>query len=126
MKQKLKYSIILLTIFVSVFGTSCKKWLDLQPQDGLTRQEYWKTKEQLDAAVMGCYASLLGGSSIPLSKYLFIWGELRGDMVVPGLEISSDDDEAKLSGLLKDEFDIMRTQIASTNTLVNWEAVYKT
>ncbi|TCC87374.1 RagB/SusD family nutrient uptake outer membrane protein [Pedobacter frigiditerrae] len=126
MKQKLKYSIILLTIFVSVFGTSCKKWLDLQPQDGLIRQEYWQTKEQLDAAVMGCYASLLGGGSIPLSKYLFIWGELRGDMVVPGLEISSDDDEAKLSGLLKDEFDIMRTQIASTNTLVNWEAVYKT
>lgn len=126
MKLKIKYTIVLLTIFVTVFGTSCKKWLDLQPQDGLIRQEYWKTKEQLDAAVMGCYASLLGGSTIPLAKYLFIWGELRGDMVVPGLEISSDDDEANLSGLLRDEFDIMRTQIASTNTLVNWEALYKT
>lgn len=126
MKREIKYSLFVFITLISVFGTSCKKWLDLQPQDGLIREEYWQTKEQLDAAVMGCYASLLGGSNIPLAKYLFIWGELRGDMVVPGLEISSDDDESKLSGLLRDEYDIMRTQIASTNTLVNWEAVYKT
>lgn len=126
MNRKIKHTLLVLLTLLSVFGTSCKKWLDLKPEDGLIRDEYWQTKEQLDAAVMGCYASLLGGSKIPLAKYLFIWGELRGDMVVPGLEISSDDDEASLSGLLRDEFDIMRTQIASTNTLVNWEAVYKT
>jgi len=126
MNRKIKYTLLVFITLLGVFGTSCKKWLDLKPQDGLIRDEYWQTKEQLDAAVMGCYASLLGGSNIPLAKYLFIWGELRADMVVPGLEISSDDDESKLSGLLRDEFDIMRTQIASTNTLVNWEAIYKT
>lgn len=126
MNRKIRHTILVFITLISVFGTSCKKWLDLKPQDGLIREEYWQTKEQLDAAVMGCYASLLGGSTIPLAKYLFIWGELRADMVVPGLEISSDDDESKLSGLLRDEYDLMRTQIASTNTLVSWEAVYKT
>lgn len=126
MNSKIKYTILVLITLMSVFGTSCKKWLDLKPQNGLIREEYWQTKEQLDAAVMGCYASLLGGSSIPLAKYLFIWGELRGDMVVPGLDISSDGDEALLNSTMRDELDIIRTQIASTNSFVNWEAVYKT
>ncbi len=126
MNSKIKQSLLVLILLISVFGTSCNKWLDLKPQDGLILEEYWKTKEQLDAAVMGCYASLLGGSTVPLAKYLFIWGELRGDLVVPGLEISSDEDESKLSVTLRDELDIMRTQIASTNSFVNWEAVYKT
>lgn len=126
MNRKNKQLIIVLLTLISVLGTSCQKWLELQPQDGLIREEYWKTKEQLDAAVMGCYASLLGGSTVPVAKYLFIWGELRGDMVVPGLEISSDDDEATLSTNLRDQVDIMRTQMASTNNFVNWEALYKT
>jgi len=126
MNRKMKHTILVLITLISVFGTSCKKWLDLKPQDGLIREEYWQTKEQLDAAVMGCYASLLGGSSTPLAKYLFIWGELRADMVVPGLDISSDGDEALLNSTMRDELDIIRTQIASTNSFVNWEAVYKT
>lgn len=126
MNRKIKHTILVLITLISVSGTSCKKWLDLKPQDGLIREEYWQTKEQLDAAVMGCYASLLGGSTIPLAKYLFIWGELRGDMVVPGLDVSSEGDEALLNAKMRDEFDIIRTQIAPTNSFVNWEAVYKT
>ena len=42
---------------------SCKKWLDLQPQDGLTGAEFWKTKEQVQASVSGCYASLTGSAT---------------------------------------------------------------
>ena len=41
-------------------GISCKKWLELKPQDGIVREEFWKTKEQVDAAVTGIYASMLG------------------------------------------------------------------
>lgn len=126
MNKNIKYTIFLLVALVTVLGTSCKKWLDLQPQDGLTRQEYWQTKEQLDAAVMGCYASLLGGSAEPMAKYLFIWGELRGDMVVPGLDLASEEDEASLNTNMRDELDIIRTQTNSTNKFVNWEAIYKT
>lgn len=111
---------------LAVFNSSCSKWLDLAPQDGLTRNEYWKTKEQLDAAVMGCYASLLGGSSMPLAKYLFLWGELRGDMVVPAIDPSSDSEFATLNAIKRDEVNMIRTDIASTNIITNWEAVYKT
>src|SRR4051794_10912923 len=79
-------------VLLLVTASSCKKYLSLQPQDGITRQEYRKTKEQIQSAVVGCYASLLGdptGNDRPLSEYLFMWGELKGDMIAPGLGITS-------------------------------------
>lgn len=103
-------------LFVSVF-TSCKKWLDLQPQDGITRQEYWKTKEDIQGALIGCYSSLLADPTNrdrPLSEYLFMWGETRADMVVPGLGISND------------ELDLINVNTLSTNTVAKWSAVYRT
>jgi hypothetical protein len=104
------FSLLLLT------GMSCNKYLTLQPQDGIIRQEYWKTKEEVQAAVLGCYASLLGdptGSDRPLSEYLFLWGELRADMVAPGLGVS------------QPELDIMNVNTISTNNFVNWASVYR-
>jgi len=118
--------VVIMFSLLSVLNTSCNKWLDLAPQDGLTRDEYWKSKEQLDAAVMGCYASLLGGSGMPLAKYLFLWGELRGDMVSPAIDPSSESEFASLNAIKRDEVSLIRTDISSTNIITNWEAVYKT
>ena len=107
-------SLVLLTMTAS----SCKKYLTLQPQDGIIRQEYWQTKEQVQSAVTGCYASLLGDLSgsgdRPLSDYLFMWGELRGDMLYPGLGVSND------------ETDVMNVNTLPTNTVTKWSAVYRT
>lgn len=100
-----------------IMASSCKKYLSLEPQDGITRQNYWKTKEQVQSAVIGCYASLLGdpsGSDRPLSEYLFMWGELRADMVAAGL------------GVTPNELDIMNVNTLPTNSIVNWAAVYRT
>jgi hypothetical protein len=108
MNIKIKSLIALLLI---IFGTtSCNKYLDLQPQDGIIRQEFWKTKEQLAAAVNGCYASLL---SDPLVENLFIWGELRGDMLAAG------------TGIRSGELNIMNVNINSANTITDWSIVYK-
>lgn len=103
-------------------GTSCKKYLDLKPLDGIVRQEYWKTKEDLTAAVYGCYSSLVGSPPgvsdrvIPLS--IFLWGELRADMVVPT--------DASTTQEQKDIKDIVNVNIISTNTLITWSAFYRT
>lgn len=115
-----------LVIAVMLSSSSCKKWLDVRPQDGLIKQEYWQTKEQLDAAVMGCYGSLLGGTSIALSKYLFIWGELRGDMVGARFEPDNEEDEMSLGVQPRDQLNLLRSDIAANNTFVSWVAVYKT
>lgn len=101
-----------------LFLFSCKKYLDLQPTDGIIRQNFWKTKEQVQAAVNGCYASLLGSPASPtekaLAEYLFLWGELRADMV------------ASAFGTTPEELEIMNSNILSSNSITNWRSVYRT
>jgi len=95
---------------------SCKKHLDLKPSDGILREDYWKTKEQVRAAVIGCYGSLLsspgGGGS--LSELFFLWGELRADMLAPSL------------GTSPEEYEVMNVNTVPTNSITNWQPVYST
>ena len=114
MNNKYIHGILLLLLITT---GSCKKWLTLQPQDGITRQEFWKTKEQIQSAVIGCYASLLAdpsGGDRQLSEYLFVWGEARADMIATGIGISND------------EVDITHVNTLATNSFTNWSAVYRT
>jgi starch-binding outer membrane protein, SusD/RagB family len=100
-------------LMVLTSASSCKKYLDLKPEDGIIRQNFWKTKEQVAAAVNGCYASLLGPGT-PIPEYLFMWGELRADMLTPS------------TGITANELDIMNVNILETNALTNWRPIYAT
>jgi starch-binding outer membrane protein, SusD/RagB family len=99
-----------------VSGASCKKWLDLKPTDGITGAAYWQTKEQVQASVTGCYASLLGSpnGSRSLSELLFLWGELRADML------------SATTFTINEELDIMNVNILPTNSITNWRSLYQT
>jgi len=104
--------------------TSCKKWLDLKPQNGIVREDFWKTKEQVSAAVAGIYASLLSSPTATsstinttdraLAEYLWIWGEARADMVTPATNISPE------------ELEMVNVNMLATNNLTNWRALYRT
>src|SRR6266700_1283258 len=70
---------------------SCKKWLNLKPQDGIVSTQFWQKKEDVQAEVIGVYSSLLGpppagdgAGDRSLTEYLFMWGELRADMIQRG------------------------------------------
>ncbi len=105
-------------VWMSVGFSSCKKYLDLKPTDGIIRQNFWQTKEQVQAAMFGCYASLLGApagiSDRPLAEYFFLWGELRADMLSSSF------------GITAEELDIMNVNILSSNGIANWRSVYRT
>lgn len=96
--------------------TSCTKWLDLKPQDGIIRQEFWQTKEQVQAAVTGIYASLLGSTSgdLALAEYFFIWGEARTDMVTPGFKASAQ------------EYEFVNVNVQPNNNYTSWRSLYQT
>lgn len=96
--------------------TGCNDWLDLEPQDGITKDEFWETREQVEAAVMGCYASLLGTTDgqRTIAELAFLWGEMRADMAVPNL------------GALAEEIEIVNGNILPTNSLVHWRVFYRT
>lgn len=111
-----KYIYRIALIVTGFHFSACDSWLALEPQDAIIRQEFWKTKEQVEAAVVGCYASLLGTTdgqrSIP--ELMFLWGEMRGDMVVPNVAASSD------------EIEIVNGNILETNSMTSWRVFYRT
>lgn len=107
--RKLKYTALLLMVLFA--SSSCNKWLDLKPEDGIIRQNYWQTKEQLGAAVIGCYSSMLDDGLI---RQLFRWGEMRGDMVAMAPRASIDD------------VNIQEGNILPSNSITSWAAVYRT
>jgi len=49
---KLKIALLFL---IPMLISSCEDWLELVPPDGLVRDEYWKTKEDVEASLMGAY-----------------------------------------------------------------------
>jgi hypothetical protein len=115
MFKKIFLKIAIVTVLISILTPSCKKWLDLKPQDGITGAEFWKTKEQVQAAVMGCYASLLASptGNTPLATSAFLWGELRADMV------------ASTTGTSSNETDVINVNILPSNTISNWSNMYQ-
>lgn len=111
------YKGLLLILLASGVG-SCSKWLELKPVDGIVGDSYWKTKEQLSAAVTGIYASMIGlpsGVTDRLqAEYLFMWGELRADMVMPSNNATNED------------IDIYNVNLVSTSSICNWRSIYRT
>lgn len=67
----------ILLLFMVLIFSSCENWLELMPPDGLVKDEYWKTKEDLEATLMGAYQGFAR-----LDERLFIFGEARADMVI--------------------------------------------
>lgn len=104
-----KFFIYIAMICLAGGVASCKKWMDLQPQDGIVAAEFWNTKEQVDAAVIGIYTSLQANTEL-----YFMWGEARTDMVIPGFRA------------IQDERDIVNLNMLPNNRYVNWRTFYQT
>ncbi len=105
--MKLKLRIILI-ITVLLSQVSCSKWMDLQPPQGLIREEFWHTKEDVETVLMGAYDSFRG-----MDGQLFKYGEMRADMVTWDVNLS------------QDERKIMEGNIYPDNGMNNWSGFYK-
>jgi hypothetical protein len=120
MKRLTQYALAAAVVMIAV---SCKKWMDLKPQDGIVKEEFWKTKEQVNASVIGIYASMMENStgtyglpnySPSLAEQLFVWGESRADNIAPGTFASNDD------------LEIVNVNTQPTNVNSNWRPFYRT
>jgi hypothetical protein len=110
MTKKKIYQLLLAFVCLASFA-SCSKWLDLQPQDGITKDEFWKTKEDVRAALYGIYSSLNGGS---VETRIFLWGEVRADMI-------------EVTPIGADDYRFVKNvNILSTNSIASWAAMYST
>lgn len=114
--MKLNTKIFLIISLVVVFE-SCDNWLYTEPENGIILDDFWKTKEDVLASMMGCYASLLGntrggGNDFPYQS--FMWGEMRADWLIPGRSISYD------------YYNVFIGEISPENSFSKWNAFYRT
>ncbi|MBW4888532.1 RagB/SusD family nutrient uptake outer membrane protein [Mucilaginibacter sp. HMF5004] len=107
MIKKIKFSVLI--IITIVCSSSCSKWLETKPVDGRIREDYWKTQEQLRAAVVGCYVSLANST---LVQNMFLWGELRADMI------------SLTPTTTPEEIQYASANILSTSSITKWNTVY--
>ena len=106
MKLAIKHLLISLSIF-TLAGCS-GNWLELLPPSGLTREEFWKSKEDVESVLMGTY-----GTFSTMDNLMFIHGEARADMVT---------DDINIDGNIRN---IMNGNIYSDNSYSSWENFYK-
>jgi starch-binding outer membrane protein, SusD/RagB family len=108
MKKTFKIRIVLVFIALG-FQFSCNDYLELIPPGGLVREEFWKTKEDVTAVLMGAYQT-----AATMDGALFTYGEARGDMV-----------KADVNLVGSDENRLMESNIYPTNWLCNWNKFYQ-
>ncbi|HEX6430933.1 MAG TPA: RagB/SusD family nutrient uptake outer membrane protein [Niastella sp.] len=59
--------------------SSCKKFLNQEPENSLTGDDFFKTEADATAAIMGVYDALQA-----CSEKFITWGEFRADLISPG------------------------------------------
>lgn len=64
------------TLCGSALLTSCNDFLTITPTSSIVEEDFWKDKNDLYNAVMGCYKTAVGNGM--LEKYVQ-WGEMRSD-----------------------------------------------
>ena len=105
MKTKIQHILILVVLLIA---SSCSDWLELIPPQGLVKEEFWQTKEDVEEVVMGAYAAFAS-----MDDLLFKYGEIRTDMVVGDINQSLDEQK------------IMESNIYPENEMCNWQQLYK-
>lgn len=110
--KNMKKIIYVLVALQSLVLASCNDWLDLEPGDGVPRNEFWKTKEDVNSAVIGAYISMTNSA---LVQRLFLYGEWRADMI----QSSARKTNANIE-------DVFNGEISAENSFVDWAAFYNT
>ncbi|MDA3890552.1 MAG: RagB/SusD family nutrient uptake outer membrane protein [Salinivirgaceae bacterium] len=70
----IKATIVLAIILI--FQTSCNKWIDIEPENDLIQQEFWKTQDDVLAVLAATYNATRSNSFIAFSH-----GEIRADFI---------------------------------------------
>ncbi len=105
--MKIKAKIILILLAMSI-QFSCNDWMALIPPQGLIREEFWNTKEDVQAVLMGAYESMA-----QMDDLYFLYGEIRADLVRADYNVS------------QEEKKIMESNIYPDNYLSDWSRFYQ-
>ncbi len=97
-----------LIVVMMLLQLSCSDWMEQLPPQGLIREEFWKTKEDVESVLMGAYSTFASMDGV-----LFKYGELRADLIKGDVNMSEDDQK------------ILESIIYPDNTLCDWAKFYQ-
>lgn len=113
-------NIILSCVLLSLFSSCSDEWLDTIPRDMVTEEDFWKSRQQLDEAIAGCYYALLLDEKIDnndnyngIVKQMIVWGELRADNLTSG------------NSVVDEERKITECNIIPSNKFCEWKFFYE-
>lgn len=101
-----------LAVCVGLLAASCADFLEIEPRDIVTEDNFWNEKSDIDQMVAGCYASMQTEDFI---NRCIVWGELRSDNIFPGNNVQNDH---------YDLYQTLRENLLSTNQFTNWSSFY--
>jgi hypothetical protein len=90
---------------------SCSDFLEIEPQNEITLDQFWNEKADVEAIMMGCYTRM---QSDDVVRRMMIWGEFRSDNINVGLNADKD---LSLTNLLKEN-------LTASNDYTNWDGFY--
>lgn len=90
--------------------SSCEEWFDIKPQTELVSNDFWQSKSDVESAVAACYRAFLEPD---MMERLIVWGEVRSDNVLTGLNVSND------------IYYILTANVDASNGYTKWEPVYR-
>lgn len=100
-----RYIIIIVALFNLLIFSSCNDWLDVLPNNEQVTDDYWKSKEDVEAVIASGYYYMR--QAVPT---LLKWGELRG-----GTIYTNSSSDAKLQDF----------NMTPSNSLCDWSGIYK-
>lgn len=108
MKMRSNKIVYFLVLVFLALPRGCEQWLEVEPDQGLIINEYWQSREDVEATMMAAYRNFA-----LLDEKLFLFGELRADMMRAGNNVQPSDDR------------IMNNNITPENALCEWGDFYK-
>lgn len=99
-------------LFSIVSLSSCSDFLEIEPQNEITADNFWDEKSDIDQILMGCYARMASNEVI---SRMIVWGEFRSDNV-------------EFSGSANDDLDlqhVLKEAITANNGFTYWKDFYE-
>lgn len=91
--------------------TSCGDFLEIEPQNEITADNFWDEKSDIEQILMGCYARM---ESSEVVSRMIVWGEFRSDNV-------------EFTGNANDDVDlqhVLKEAITANNGFTYWGDFY--
>ncbi|WP_338395530.1 RagB/SusD family nutrient uptake outer membrane protein [Fulvitalea axinellae] len=103
----------IIVLFLAFSISSCQDWINVEPQNSVVLEDFWKSKDDIESALAGTYVELRE----PSDRFL-LWGEILRS---PSFEIGGNN----TGSIVVDAEKIMRLQITSENIHSDWNGLYK-